>query len=446
MYRRLLIECSSQYDKFAIVDRDKNLKHIQIIPKKGTPRVGQIYRGRVKFYSSTMHSGIIDIGERREVFLSSAHRLIVGEELLVQILREEEKTKKAKASTDITIGGEYTVLIKGEKQVIVSKKNANDHNAQELARKLKDRLKPEFGILLRTKASLDKIDEIYNELDVLESKFDLLQQQGIGLKFDPYDLMDVAKKLWEEYEPEQIFCNEKEICKALKRLLESQEVEVMHDDLYLFDKNRVKLQDILKKEYIYHDFSLSIDYLEALCVVDVNSGYMKPGAIRENKILELNKEAFLETVRLLELLGIGGMVLIDFISMNKIGQKKLEDFIEKNLKNHYNRDRKIITHSMANSSMMQLVIEKSERDLVHTLGTACRHCQGTGLMLNEKALLDLFEVDLLPMVEQYRQRSITVNIPRFMSARRVDEVCDLLSKYSIDHRIVYSDIDRITID
>lgn len=446
MSRRLLIECSAQYDKFAIVDRDKKLEHIQIIPKKGTPRVGQIYRGRVKFYSSTMHSAIIDIGERGEIFLPSPHRLIVGEELLVQIIREEEKTKKAKGSTDITIGGEYIVLIKAEQQVIVSKKNANDHNAQELARKLKDRLTSEFGILLRTKASLDQIDGIYDELDDLESKFALLQQQGIGLKFDPYDLIDVARKLWDEYKPIEIFCNDKEICKVLKRSLAPQGIEVVHDDLYLFDKNRVKLQDILKKEYICDDFSLSIDYLEALCVVDVNSGYMKPGAIREKKILELNQEAFLETVRLLELLGIGGMVLIDFISMNKIGQKKLEDFIEKNLKNHYNRDRKIITHSMANSSMMQLVIEKSERDLVHTLGTPCRHCQGTGLMLNEKALLDLFEVEFLPMIEQYQQRSITVNIPRFMSAKSVEEVCDLLSEYSIDHRIVYSDIDRIKID
>lgn len=439
----MLIECSRRYDKYAVIDRDKRLVDIQIVPKTGSPRVGQIYRGKVKHYNSAMHAAMILIGKDREVFLPSSRKLAVGDELLVQIVREEEKSKKAKASTDITIGGEYAVLIRGEDRVIVSKKNANDHDAQELARIIDETRASDYGILLRTKAHLDRLDEIRSELALLDKKFKATEEQGVGLKFDPYDPIVTVENILQEHRAKQILCNEEPFCKVLRKTFSGRSIEVVHQDRHLFDSYDVKLEDLLRRDHIYEDLRLSIDHLEALCVIDVNTGYMRPDALRENKILQVNQQAFIEILNLLELLGIGGMILIDFVSMDKIGQKKLEDFIEKKIKNHYNRDRKIISHSLAHSSMLQLVVEKSERDIIRTIGRDCTHCRGTGLLLNENALLDLFESEIHVRSKHQPQTELLVRLPRFISEKTLEEVRDLLSDHEGGYRLVYEDIDRI---
>lgn len=444
LYKRLLVECSAQYDKFAVTDAQKKLYYLQIVPKDNTPKLDQIYLGKVLHYNAAMKSAIVDIGGQ-EVFLPSHHKLSVGALQPLQIIREAAKGKKAKATEDITIGGEYVVLIKNEKRVILSKKNRKNPKAQELAQKLEPIYASDFGILLRSRSTIDDFPAVQKEIERLKKVLENLNGQSPGLKYDPYDKESEILYLSEQFAVREILCNEESLFRNLRKKFLHQDTEIKYDPFFLFDKNEIRLSKLMKRDHVFEEFSLSINYTEALCVMDVNSGYMRQDSIRENKILQINQQAFLKVLELLDLLNIGGIVLIDFISMEKIEQNKLKDFIEKNLKNHYNnRDRKIIGHSMANSSLFELVIKKEDRDLVHTLSQECIFCKGTGLLPNEKVLLDAFEINL-QSVSDNLNNSVLIRVPKFMSSEALEEIRRVVSYYPIEYRLTFEDTNEISI-
>ncbi len=123
MSNKLLIERTTLFDKLAVIDSKNALLELKVIAKDSEPKVGQIYAGFVENYQMTLGAAFVNIGED-SVFLPSKKKLQPGERIFVQIQREAEKNKKARATEDITIAGKFAVLIENGKSIVLPKKKS----------------------------------------------------------------------------------------------------------------------------------------------------------------------------------------------------------------------------------------------------------------------------------------------------------------------------------
>ena len=222
MSHKLLIERTFLFDKYAILDKDHLLKKLQVIPKDRSPRKGQIYCGQVESYRPTLGAAFVNVGSET-VFLSTEKRLIQGEKLLLQIQREGEKNKKARATRDLSIAGEFAVLLAAGDSIIAPKKNRDDPETKRLIDKLKAH-DWKYGFLLRSRCRLSDHESILAELEELQKIMNELEADKIALLYDPTTFDRIVGDLIRQYDVAEILCNDKKYCKELQWNAMSEEI------------------------------------------------------------------------------------------------------------------------------------------------------------------------------------------------------------------------------
>lgn len=444
LFNRLLIEKTECFCKLAVVENKGALRYLEIIPQNDEPRIAQIYFGTVRQYNAAMQSAIADVG-KYEVFLQSKRVLKQGEQIPLQIVRGREKTKKPKASSDISIGGEYVVLLKEGRGIKASKKNEGDRNTRKLIDALKEYYPDtDFGILLRSKATLEHLEQAVQEIESFRRIIDFPEKRDDGLYYDPNSELDLIARLVNKYRVGSIICNRKDFLKQLKKELASKEIDFMLEEDSLFARNGIRLDRFLAMEYKQDSFSLTINYPEALTMIDINSGYIKNDALREYKILEINTLAFQKIMELIELLHLNGLILVDFISMNKKTYEKFSDFVEKNLADGYNSKGRIRSYFLTENAVLQLNAERRIGSVIENIAQPCPTCLGSGKYLSNDVLIDEFELDLRSMQSFGCVRKLLLYVPDFFAEEDIEKLKLILLKLEIDdHRIERQSIKKV---
>ena len=260
--------------------------------------------------------------------------LSIGDEIVVQVVKDAIKTKEPVVSTKLTLTGKYCVLTTDNTSLGVSKKITGENHIHicELLSSNVDELSKEhgFGMIIRTNA-LEVADETIEE-DLTETieRFLALKTKSVHQcafavlekseapyiqKLKSANLTDLDAILTDE---EDIFA---EIEKSLPYLKEKGLLKYYKDDkvslgtLYNFRGSVDKLVE--KRVWLKSGANIIIEQLETLTVIDINSG--KNISKNETAILEINKEAAKEIARQLRLRNISGMIIIDFINMKSKG-------------------------------------------------------------------------------------------------------------------------------
>lgn len=411
MNNKLLIEKTDLFDKYAVLDKNEKVIYLDIVKKERDIRLNDIYLGRIKKINKIMNSALVNIGND-DVYLNIKNRKFTeGQEVYIQIKREKEKHKKPVADTDISISSKYIVLIYEESFVSFSKKIVENNRIKDLKYFLEKKYKGKFGILVRTDAENLSIEDIDNEIESLSRKFESIFTPTIGLKYTEKEDINQIDKISTKFCIEKILCNDNDYIKQLKKTFKNIDFEYHYG--FLFNRKGIDFNKLLNSEFVYENFNIKINYLEALIVFDINSGYIHNNKQRYEKIYEINLLAFEEILKIIYILKIGGIVIIDFITMDSKNSNKLFNYIENNIKKIYNINRKVKTCKMSTSSLLEIVIQKNDRSIIDSISKKCHLCDGNGIRLNDELLLDDFYLKISEVVD--KEIKYIVKIPYIFS-------------------------------
>ena len=436
---RLVIEKTSTTSKYAVITNEQ-LVFLEILMNH-LPSKDEIYLGRVEKYNETMTAAFVNIGEN-SVFVPSKEKLSVGEDVLVQIVKPRDKSKLAKGTLDITIGREHAVAILNERGIRPSNKCRNNPQTIELLHVLNKIYDAPFGILLRSQSTIDKLIEVRQEIDEFKEILDKFTGK-VGLQYRPFDEIAYIKGIIESYAITEIICNNSKTVKIIRQKKLHTDIALTLDETYLFNRSGINLEGLLNPKFEFKQFKLTVNFLEALCVIDIDSNFASKTSLRDIQIRKVNEQAFKEIINIIDIYKIAGIVLIDFISMDKANTEELSNFIQAAI-NQRQTKHSIKLHSLTNTGLAQLIIEKKHNSIAASISQSCPYCEGSGLILNNEILLDQFEIELQAKLRELRH-DYEVQIPNYFGKEYQKKILEIASQYNIALSLKICDVTQIKI-
>ncbi len=261
---------------------------------------------------------------------SELKALSIGDEIVVQVVKDAIKTKEPVVSTKLTLAGKYCVLTTENTSLGVSKKITGENHlqmSQLLSANVSERAEEYgFGMIIRTNALEATEEELIHDLTETMKRFIFLKEKAAHqtafavlekpeapyiqkLKSADLSALDCIytddEEIYTEIEVNLPYLKDKGL---LKLYIDD---KVSLGTLYNFKGSVDKL--IEKRIWLKSGANIIIEQLETMTVIDINSG--KNISKNESAIFEINKEAAIEIARQLRLRNISGMIIIDFINM-----------------------------------------------------------------------------------------------------------------------------------
>ncbi len=310
--------------------------------------LGNIYVGKVKNIVKNINAAFVEVSEGKMCYLSlnknlnpiytsnnsGNKKIAIGDELLVQISKEKIKTKAPVVSTDLNFTGKYVVLVVGNSFSAISSKISDKEKRQDLKELLDKYLTDSYGFIARTNSGNVSQDIIVKEINILIQKYEQVVKYGVyrtrfSLVYEspPGYICDIRdgydKKL------DEILTDDSIIYKKIENYIKDYQPEDYHkirfyedpqitlDNLYGIKTKLNKLTN--EKVWLKSGGSIIIQVTEGLTVIDVNTSK----AINKNKknpeknYFNINLEAAKEIAKQIRLRNISGIIIIDFINMDK---------------------------------------------------------------------------------------------------------------------------------
>lgn len=402
--------------------------HVSTVSSKQTKN--NIYKARIVAIESSLQAAFVDYGTEKNGFLpfneihpeyykqeiSQKNKTLIeqhqwkkvritdvlerGQEVLVQVVKEEVGNKGANMTTYLSIPGRCAVLMPGSDSNGISRKITGEERRSQLRDIITELNIPEgIGWIIRT-ASID-ITKTALSKDVRyliklwkEIKKKGQSLEGVGMVYQDHDC--VLRFLREHFDPE------------IK--------EILVDDLAAFEKvndfldqlparqsgakarlhkgsrpifNQFNVEDQIESIYqpqvaLPSGGSIVIDPTEALVAIDVNSGSTGKGKNFEESIFKANMEAATELARQLRLRDLGGLIVVDFIDMRS--NKNIRE-VERQVKKAMKRDRaKVDTSRISKFGLMQISRQKLGAPIETSNYRVCEHCKGRGMVRSVETL------------------------------------------------------------
>lgn len=338
---------------------------------------GNIYCGIVRNVLPNMQSAFVDIGESKNAFIHikdiipkvsqttgnkeedySKYKMKdfikQKEPILVQIKKDKESLKGARVSKDISLVGRFCVLLINVNFITVSQKIESKEEKERLKNIASEILQKheqeeKYGLILRTSADKKSKEEIEKDITELIQYWqqiknvyeEVAKENKPVLIFENYNI--ISKFLLGVLDSgiNQITVNNKQLFEQIKEQItelkkENSELNLQEKELmqkYNLDQQIEKIHE--RKIWLKCGGFITIDKTEALTAIDVNSGKYT-GKSKENKelaLLRVNKEATVEIAKQIRLRNISGIIVIDYIDMQKDEERKqILDLLDKELK------------------------------------------------------------------------------------------------------------------
>lgn len=324
---------------------------------------GNIYLGIVKDIVPGMQAAFIDIGTEKNSFIhvkdvipqvdekvekrvDAKIKDVVkpNQKMLIQIQKDSNDKKGARTSTHIKLTGKYVILMPNTNIVTISQKITDEKEKERILNIIKSKLPENTGAILRTAAEKKTEEELAQDLNQLIEKW-----QKIKTKFDKasdkpqllYKSPSILEKLildMPENKIEKIEVNDQKEYEEIKVILE----ELQEENIKIEQKENLLEKYELEKQiekskqrkiWLNCGGFITIDSTEALVAIDVNSGKFTGKNTLEETVYKVNYEATIEIARQLRLRDIGGIIIIDYIDMQKTENKeKIEKLLRETLK------------------------------------------------------------------------------------------------------------------
>ena len=430
----LIVDVHSQEVAIAITE-EKQLVEFHKEEQTETFSVGNIYHGRVKKIMPGLNACFVDVGSEKEAFLhytdlgaqfyslqkylkqitsdrkksfpiakasimpekkkegNISEALQTGQEILVQITKEPINTKGPRLTCELSFAGRFMILIPFEDKVSVSSKIKSPEERTRL-KQLMQSIKPKnFGIIVRTAAEGKKVVELDSELRSLINNWESLVGKVQKSTKPPTMVHEESDRtlalLRDLFNPsyESIHVNDIEVYKRIRdyvSVIAPESVNIIklyRGELPIFDHFGITKQ--IKSSFgkivsFKSGAYLVIEHTEALHVVDVNSGNRarNNASNQEENALEVNLGAADELARQLRLRDMGGIIVVDFIDMDKAeNRQKVYERMTENM----SRDRaKHNILPLSKFGLMQITRQRVRPATSLQVEECCPVCHGKG--------------------------------------------------------------------
>jgi ribonuclease E len=420
MDRRMLINAIDPEEcRIAIVD-DGALTELEVESNVGGKLKGNIYKAKISRIEPSLQAAFLDIGTQRNGFLqindihpayfrTTRHSernsgrariqdvLEPGQELVVQVVKEEREAKGATLTTYLSLPGRYLVVMPGSDRGGISRKISDGEQRQRL-RKLSKELEIPAGIgmIIRT-AGLDRSQsELSRDLALQLKLWEKIVTAAQTARCPQilYKESDLATRVIRDYftpEIREILIDDQETFQRVKEFVGEvmpryrSRVHYYENEQPMFTNFSIaeQVEETLKREVkLPSGGAIVIDSLEALVAIDVNSGKATAGENIEETAYRTNLEAAEMISKQLRLRDLGGLIVIDFIDML---EKRHRAAVERRLQDALKTDKaRIEVGHLSQFGLLEMSRQRLRASLTSQSHVSCPHCHGIGKLKNSE--------------------------------------------------------------
>jgi ribonuclease E len=424
MKRMLFNATQAEELRVAIVDGQK-LIDLDIESAAKEQRKSNIYKGKITRIEPSLEAAFVDYGADRHGFLPfkevsrsyfqpgvDAGRAKInealreGQELIVQVDKDERGNKGAALTTYISLAGRYLVLMPNNPRGGGVSRRVEGDERSELREVLAQIEVPEgMSVIARTAAIGRAIEELSWDLNYLQQLWAAIDGVAKDLSAPLLIYQEgslVIRAIRDYFQPEigEILIDTEDVYEQAKAFMSQVmpdnvgRVKLYRDDVPLFSRFQIEHQ--IESAYsrqvgLPSGGAIVIDHTEALVSVDVNSGRATKGSDIEETALRTNLEAADEIARQLRLRDLGGLIVIDFIDMES---SKAQRDVENRLRDALRFDRaRVQTGKISRFGLMELSRQRLRPALAETNYITCPRCTGTGhIRSTESAALHILRI------------------------------------------------------
>ena len=444
MNRKILVNIGPYESRAAIIENGKLVELLYEI-QDSEKIVGCIYKGRVANVVAGTQSAFVDIGIHKDAYLTLTgvetnddedlkdifrspiqDQLKVGQEVILQILKEPTPTKGPRSTMTISFPGRYLVFMPKVDHVGVSRKINQDRERDRL-RAIGKRIAPKgSGVVFRTasegleesvlKADLDLLVKMWRKVEskIAKSPPRTMLHRDIPLP------MKVARDFFTDDIEEMIIDSEEayrtiiEDCEFLSPLQRAS-LELYKDKTPIFEKFGIEKEierALARKIWLDSGSYIFIDKTEAMYCIDVNSGRFSGGSDLEETVFKVNLEAAREIARQIRLRNLAGMIIIDFIDMEAPSHRAQ---VLKTLREGFKGDRnKPNILDFSELGLVQMTRRRTSSSLDEIRKAICPCCQGAGKTLSTAIVANQVRSSLIEEAKRYQTEKIILNAHRMV--------------------------------
>jgi ribonuclease E len=465
--KRMLFNATQQEElRVAIVDGQK-LIDIDIEATGREQRKSNIYKGVITRIEPSLEACFVNYGEERHGFLpfkevartyfkegidvrnaSIKEALREGQEIIVQVEKEERGNKGAALTSFISLAGRYLVLMPNNPRGGGVSRRVEGEDRQEL-RETMDKLDLPNGmsVIARTAGIGRNVDELQWDLNYLMQLWRAIEgagQSGSGAFLIYQESSLVIRAIRDYFQPDigEILIDTDDIHDQAQQFMAHVMPDMVHrvkryrDDVPLFSRFQIEHQ--IETAYsrtvpLPSGGAIVIDHTEALVSVDVNSARATRGSDIETTAFYTNLEAADEVARQLRLRDLGGLIVIDFIDMeNAKNQREVESRLKDAL--HHDRAR-VQMGKISRFGLMELSRQRLRPSLSEGSHVTCPRCNGTGHIRDTES--SALQVLRIIQEEAMKENSAAIHVqaPVDVAAFLLNEKRGEILKIETRHRV-----------
>ncbi|HYG04961.1 MAG TPA: ribonuclease E [Stenotrophomonas sp.] len=433
--KRMLINATQAEElRVAIVD-GQTLYDIDIEQPSKEQKKSNIYKGRITRLEPSLEAAFVDYGAERHGFLPlkeisrdyfqsgvDHHKaglrelLREGQEVVVQVDKEERGNKGAALTTFISLAGRYMVLMPNSPSAGgVSRRIEGEDRAALKDALDKLNIPDDMGVIIRTAGVGRDAEELQWDLDYLLQTWKAIAEAALSkpapfLIYQESRLIIRALRDYLRADIGEILVDTDELYADAREFMQQvmpqslRKLKHYKDDIPLF--NRFQIESQIENAYernvrLPSGGSIVVDQTEALTAIDVNSSRATKGSDIEETAFQTNLEAAEEVARQLRLRDLGGLVVIDFIDMSSSKhQREVENRLQNALK--YDRAR-VQLGRISRFGLMEMSRQRLRPSLGESSQIVCPRCDGHGRMRSVESL----SLSIIRVAEEHAMKENT---------------------------------------
>jgi len=452
--REIVINATRHESRIAVLDEGQVVE-LWVERTRQRTIVGNIYKGRVTKVLPGMQSAFVDLGLERDAFLyvsdvvedleeyesetpddlniedvaparpeaSISDLLREGQEIVVQVAKDTIAGKGARITSHITLPGRFLVYMPTVNHVGVSRRIENEAERIRLKDML-ERIRPHGsgGFIVRTAGEERDEEEFRADLKYLTELWEHIKRRGEKVSAPTaihHDLDLVLRTIRDVLSPEfkSVWVDEVEQYQRIVEFLNQiqpnlvSRVRLYRRDEAIFEEFGVdaEIAKALKsKVWLKSGGYIVINQTEALVAIDVNTGKYVGKKNLEETVFKTNLEAAKEIVRQIRLRDLGGIIVLDFIDMEDLGNRaKLFEALEVEIKKDRSKT-KIL--QISEFGLIEMTRKRVRQSLERSLTQACPYCGGSGrIKSNATIALEIWR-ELMKLRDLHEGQDVIVRV------------------------------------
>lgn len=426
----IVINADGPETRVALVDGGY-LGELYIERKRERGIAGNIYKGRVERVLPGMQAAFVNIGLEKSAYLhvsdvrgtpDDLKRLLAGDsqrqghddddeaadaarvgsgariedllkegqEIVVQVTKEPISTKGARTTRYVSLPGRHLVFMPTVDHVGISRRIGSDKERRRL-REIVDSMRPAgSGFIVRTVAENVSERELKQDMEFLIKLWNEVVRRSEGARcpaliYNDLDLL--LRTVRDLFTPdvEKMIIDSRSEYERVKKFIAAMmpdftgQIELYEGNDPIFDGYGIEIEidrALERKVWLKSGGYLIVDEMEALTAIDVNTGRFVGKSSLEDTITKTNMEAAREVAEQLRIRSIGGMIVVDFIDMDRPHNR---DKVTRSFNEYLRKDRnKAAVTRISELGLIEMTRKRTRESLLHTLTEPCTSCEGKG--------------------------------------------------------------------